>query len=373
VSFRDRPILEMKVPLTWTAGVAVIIAVVIGVALLLGDRRETVKSQAIGATKNIVDTATGPVSNVLATPGRWAGLAMNGVRDYILAGSQNHDLREQVVYLQTWKDRAIALENENARLRTVLGLKTDPPIPMVTAHVIADSRGPYADTRLADAGKERGVVVGNPVMSERGLVGRVVGVGRGVSRILLLTDIASRTPVLVDRTNARAILTGDGGPNPKLSYMRGQDPVKVGDRILTSGDGGVYPRGLPVGVAVQGLDGTWRVRLDSDSAPIDYIRILQFTDFSQLANDKDLATAALPPLSAKDAAQVAAQAQASAAAPTPSGSAASSQPSAAVKPQTAAKPGKGAGHKPATVNGAHAGASAASAAPTPAASGAVGQ
>jgi len=297
----------MKVPLTWTAGVAVIIAIVIGVALLLGDRRQTVQSQAIGATKNIVDTAAGPVNNVLAKPGLWTGYAMDGLRNYVLAGSQNRALRQQVADLEQWRDQAIALQNENVRLRSVLGLKTDPPIPMVAAHVIADSRGPFADTRLADVGGEHGVVVGNPVMSERGLVGQVVGVGVGVSRVLMLTDIVSRTPVLVDRTNARAILSGDGGPNPKLAYMRGQDPVKVGDRILTSGDGGVFPRGLPVGVAVQGLDGGWRVRLDSDSAPIDYVRILLFTDFSQLADEKTLSTA-LPPLSPKDAAQVVAQA-----------------------------------------------------------------
>ena len=68
-----------------------------------------------------------------------------------------------------------------------------------------------------------------------------------------------------------------------MQYVRGTDPLKAGDRVLTSGDGGVLPRGLPVGVAVVGLDGEWRVRLDSDDAPIDYVRILMFTDFSQLA------------------------------------------------------------------------------------------
>ena len=254
MSFRDKPILEMKVPLTWTAGIALVIAIVIGVALLFGDRRETLKVQAYDATKNMVDTADAPVDGVLATPGRWAGGALSDIRDYMMAGAQNHELRQEIIDLQRWRDQAVALQNDNARLRTVLGLKTDPPIPMVTAHVIADSRGPFADTRLADAGLEHGLIVGNPVMSERGLVGRLVGVGRGVSRILLLTDIVSRTPVLIDRTNSRAILTGDGGPNPKLSYMRGQDPVQVGDRVLTSGDGGVFPRGLPVGVAVRGLD-----------------------------------------------------------------------------------------------------------------------
>jgi len=307
LSFRDRSNFDMKVPLTWTAGVAVIIAAVIGVALLLGDRRETFQVQAYGVTKNVVDTLSAPVSSTLATPGRWTGNVFDMARDYVLAGSQNRQLREDVSSLRVWQDKAIAAENENQRLRAVLGLKTDPPIPMVTAHVIADSRGPFADTRLADAGRERGITPGNPVMSERGLVGRVVGVGHDVSRILLLTDIASRTPVLIDRTNARAILSGDGGPNPRLAYMRGQDPVKVGDRVLTSGDGGVFPRGLPVGVAVQGLDGAWRVRLDSDSSPIDFVRILLFTDFSQIADQKDAIAAGLPPLSSADAAEVAAR------------------------------------------------------------------
>jgi rod shape-determining protein MreC len=106
------------------------------------------------------------------------------------------------------------------------------------------------------------------------------------SRVLLLTDIASRTPVMIDRTNARAVLTGDGGPNPKLEYLRGRNPVTSGDRILTSGDGGVLPRGLPVGTAVKGLDGRWRVILASDTAPIDFVRILLFEDFSQLAAEQ---------------------------------------------------------------------------------------
>ena len=100
--------------------------------------------------------------------------------------------------------------------------------------------------------------------------------------------------------------------------------MRLGDRLLSSGDGGVYPRGLPVGVAVRGLDGAWRVRLDSDSAPIDYVRILRFSDFSQLADDKALAETPLPPLSAKDAAAVAAQAKVPAV-PAPAGAAPTAQ------------------------------------------------
>ncbi len=261
---------------------ALIVAVVVAVALLMSDRRETFQSEAYGVTRQVGDAVAAPVSGALAAPGRWTGLGMENIRDYLFAVSENRKLKAELKEARQWRDVAIALRDTNDRYKSLLGLKTEPPIPMVAARTVSDSRGPFANTRLANAGVEKNIQPGNPVMSESGLVGRIIGVTRGASRILLLTDIASRTPVMIDRTNARAILTGDGGPNPKLEYLRGKEPVKQGDRVLTSGDGGVLPRGLPVGVAVKGLDGRWRVILASDAAPIDFVRILLFQDFSQL-------------------------------------------------------------------------------------------
>ena len=295
MSLRDNPLGELKVPLTWAAAIALIVAAVAATAILLSDRRETFKAEAYGATRRASDTVLAPVGDVLSAPGRWTGQGVDAIRDYFMAGSQNAALKTELKEMRQWRDVAIALKNENDRYRTLLGLKTDPPIPMVAARVVTDSHGPFADTRLANAGAERGVKVGNPVMSENGLVGRVIGVTDGASRVLLLTDIASRTPVMIDRTNARAILTGDGGPNPRLDYLRGRDPIREGDRLLTSGDGGVVPRGLPVGTAVKGLDGRWRVVLASDRAPIDFVRILLFEDFTQVVNLKQLSETPTPP------------------------------------------------------------------------------
>ncbi|HEY2481094.1 MAG TPA: rod shape-determining protein MreC [Caulobacteraceae bacterium] len=154
---------------------------------------------------------------------------------------------------------------------------------MVAADTVLDARGPFSNSRLADAGADQGVVEGNPVLSEHGLVGRIVGVAPRASRIMLLTDVDSRTPVMIPRTNGRAILSGDGGSAPALAYLRSHDALKVGDRVLTSGDGGVVPRGLAVGTVTKGFDGAWRVALDTDATPIDFVRILLFKDFSQLA------------------------------------------------------------------------------------------
>jgi rod shape-determining protein MreC len=294
VSLRESPLGELKVPLTWTAAVAVIVAIVAVVAILMSDRRGAFKTEAYGATRGVADTVLTPVGDALSAPGRWTGAGVDVVRGYFFAVSENQRLKGELKEMRQWRDVALALRNENARYRSLLGLKTDPPIPMVAARVVLDSRGPFAATRLANAGSEKGVLVGNPVMSETGLVGRIVGVTGDASRVLLLTDTASKVPVMIDRTNARAILTGDGGPNPKLDYLRGQDPVREGDRVMTSGDGGVMPRGLPVGTAVKGLDGRWREVLASDKAPIDFVRILLFQDFTQLVNEKALEERRLP-------------------------------------------------------------------------------
>ncbi len=341
MSLRDGPFQDLKVPLTWTAAIALVVAAVIGLALLLGDRRETLQAQAYGVTRSAADTIAHPIGAALSAPVRWTSGAFAYVGDYFFAVSENRHLRAQIVALEHSREAMVALTSENARYRALLGLRTEPPIPMVTARVITDARGPFANTRLADAGVDRGVAVGNPVMSEHGLVGRIVGVAHGVSRVLLLTDVASRTPVLIERTGARAILTGDGGANPKLSYMRGVDPVKSGDRVLTSGDGGVFPRGLPVGTAVAGLDGVWRLRLDSDDAPIDYVRILEFKDFSQLATQPALNEAEPPPVSPAESAALTARQQAVAHPPPAVAAthlAGPGKPASSVQPVSAAKP-----------------------------------
>ena len=293
MAFRDGPFENLKVPLAWTAALAVIVAVIGAVLLLLSDRSDAQDGQGHAPVRAGVDTVTGPVSGVLAAPVRWAGAASDFVGGYFFAVSENRRLRRELAELQPWRDQAIALKNVNARYEAMLGIRTEPPVAMVTARSISESRGPFVNARLLDVGGGKDVKVGNPVINEHGLVGRVVGVAPGISRMVLLTDVASRTPVLVDRTDARAILTGDGSGNPRLEFVRGQGSVQPGDRILTSGDGGGYPRGVPIGVAAKGIDGSWRVKLFSDRGAIDYVRVMLFQDFS---HEVDLSALNTPPL-----------------------------------------------------------------------------
>ena len=329
MSLREGPFGDIRVPLTWSAGAALVIAAIIAAALLMGDRRETMKAGAYDTARRAVDAVAAPVGGTLSSPVRWTHSGLDFVRGYWDAVGENRQLRSELAEDQQLRATLAATQVENQRLKAVLGIRTDPPLPHVAAETIFDSRGPFANTRLANVGRDKGVTEGDPVISEHGLVGRIVGVSDHVSRVLLLTDDESHTPVLLVRTNGRAILSGDGGSSPKLDYIRASLGLKEGDRVMTSGDGGVFPRGLPVGTVVHGVDGAWRVQLDSDNAPIDYVQILLFTDFAQLAGAQALTPKDLPTAMTEEPSQ-------SIIAP-PSTSTAGAAPASAAKP--ASSPG----------------------------------
>ncbi|QBX37639.1 rod shape-determining protein MreC [Brevundimonas sp. S30B] len=309
MAFRDGPFENLKVPLAWTAAVMVVVALIVAGMLLIGDRPRAGGQESYAGARSVAREATTPVGRVLSAPVRWTRAAGAGIGGYFFAASENRRLKAEIRELEAWRDEAIALKSVNARYEALLGVRTEPPIPMVTARTVTEARGPFSNARLLDVGSRRQVRIGNPVVDEHGLVGRVIGVSPNASRMLMLTDVASKTPVLIERTGARALMVGDGSGGPRLDYVRGDASMQAGDRVLTSGDGGALPRGLPVGVVASGVDGRWRVKLFSDRGPIDYVRVLLFQDFSQLA---DTAALNAPPLVSLDTAPAPTAAQATA-------------------------------------------------------------
>ena len=261
--------------------------------LLFGDSRPSHNQASLAPVRVGFEAGASPVGTVLAAPVRWTGNAIDYVKGYFFAVSENRRLKVELAEMQGWRDDALALKNINARYEEIMGIRTDPPIEMVAGLAITDSRGPFARARLLNVGSGKGVRIGNPVLSEHGMVGRIIGVSPVHSRMVLLTDVSSRIPVLIERTDARAMLTGDGSGSPRLDYVRGEDAVREGDRVMSSGDGGGLPRGLPIGVVAKGMDGSWRLKLYSDRAPIDYVRILLFQTFAQLADQTALNAPAL--------------------------------------------------------------------------------
>ncbi len=274
---------HLKLPMTWAVMGVVALVCVVAALLFLGDRREEVDSSGY-ANRAGFDTVAGFPDKVLAYPVHKIGDGTNWFDDYFFAIRENRKLKMKVAELTQYRDLYIEEKDINTRYEKLLNLRTEPPVEMVTARSVAVSRGPFANNRLIDAGSSKKIAFGNPVITDQGLVGRIVGVSSDVSRVLMVTDVTSHVPVMILRSDARAMMSGDGGGYPKLDFVRGKDSVKAGDQILSSGDGGIFPRGLPVGEAVKGVDNVWRVRLYSNRSAIDFVKVLLFKDFSQLPN-----------------------------------------------------------------------------------------
>lgn len=252
--------------------------------LIYIDRPESRPQVLTGLRAGFNDIAT-PVLDISVTPFR--GLANIGPwwkRQFELA-EENRALRMQAAEMRAWRDAALSLQERNARYREALNLQTDAAEDRISAWTVADRSNAFVRSRLIDAGSNDGVRPGYPAVNVYGLVGRTVEVGRSSTRVLLLTDINSRVAVMADRSNARALLVGDNTEFPRLEYLGAEPDLREGDRIVTSGDDNVMPRGVPVGQAVRDRDGRWRVALFSRTAPIDLIWIWPFEPVSTPEDD----------------------------------------------------------------------------------------
>ncbi|MDI6776145.1 MAG: rod shape-determining protein MreC [Syntrophales bacterium] len=135
---------------------------------------------------------------------------------------------------------------EGIRLQKLLGLKENLNYPTVAARVINRNRLSVFQTVLINEGSVHNLRVGLPVVSDQGVVGRIIEASWHVSKILLLTDESSKIDALVQRTRAPGILQGSGFIS-HLKYVLKTDDVRVGDAVISSGVGGVFPKGLLLG------------------------------------------------------------------------------------------------------------------------------
>jgi rod shape-determining protein MreC len=188
----------------------------------------------------------------------------------------NLRLNEENKRLMDWQQAALALADENRELRALLKLVPQSAHSFVSARVIASSGGAYLRNVMIDAGSDNGVARGQAVLAGDGLVGRVYEVGARAARVLLITDLNSRIPVKVGRSRQRAILAGDNSPSPFLMYLDPAVPVEVGDRLVTSGEGGIFPPGLPVGVVAAVASTAPRVAPDVRLSQVEYVRIVDY-------------------------------------------------------------------------------------------------
>jgi len=194
------------------------------------------------------------------------------------------------------------------RYQLLLNAVADPSLDAITARVIGRDNRPFLDTLILDAGKSRGVMPGEAVVDARGMIGRVFLAGDHTSWVILLTDLNSRIPVVIEPGNIQAIMAGDNSGAPAIEPMAQGSAIKEGGQVITSGDGGLLPNGLPVGSVV--WDGSaFRVALLADAATADDVRVVDLKQTPEQPpavsiTDLPATAAGLPPLAHVPAASV---------------------------------------------------------------------
>lgn len=243
-----------------------------GMMLILGRFEPAAIERFRGA---VIDVST-PILDTLSRPIDAIRDTSSAIQSHLDLKAENERLTEEVERLQSWQATARRLADENHELRVLLKLPADPLASFASARVVADSGGPFIRTVLIGAGERDGVRRGQAVATGEGVVGRVVNVGNRAARVLLLTDLNSRIPVIIQGTRIRAMLVGDNGPRPRLEYLPSTASINPGDRVVTSGDGGLFPEGLPIGVVAAGEPHAPRVQLYVDLEKLDFVRIFRF-------------------------------------------------------------------------------------------------
>jgi rod shape-determining protein MreC len=217
-----------------------------------------------------------PIYAALAEP---LGRVNRGVSEIVgLWGlrDENARLRDENERLRRWQSIALTLDAENQRLKTALRWIPDPEASYVTARVVADVGGIYAKAVLLSVGPNHGLHKGQIALDERGLVGRITEVGSRTARVLLITDMNSKVPVILESSRSHAILAGTNGPWPRLLYWSEGTVPKEGERVVTSAEADAFPANLPVGTVHYNANGVPEVEPTAVLRNLDIVRIFDY-------------------------------------------------------------------------------------------------
>jgi rod shape-determining protein MreC len=273
-----------------------VVAILAVVLVLLGKAHSSVFDRIHTFYSDSIAPGLEQVSKPFSGVSKW----VNGLDGIFTVYSDNLKLREENARLRQWQNAALVLQSRVSRYQLLLTAVPDPALDATTARVIGRENRPFVNTMILDAGKSRNVKPGEAVVDARGLLGRIYLAGDHTAWVILTTDLDSRIPVVIEPGNVQAMMAGDNSRAPMLEPKSQGAQIKAGDQIVTSGDGGLLPNGLPVGVVI--WDGeNFRVALLADAATSDDVRILDLKNPPEAApvpsaSDLPATVAGLPPM-----------------------------------------------------------------------------
>lgn len=262
---------------------AVLVLVLAGTFLLWridSPRVERFRAQVTDRIVPNMDWAMAPVTGTINL--------LRDFQSYQRIAEQNAELRRELRQMEAWKEAALQLEQENARLLDLNNVRLDPRLTYITGVVLADSGSPFRQSVLLNVGARDGIVEGWATMDGIGLVGRISGVAQNTARVIMVTDASSRVPAIIQPSGQRAIVAGDNTSAPPIDFLENRDLVRAGDRVISSGDGGVFPAGLLIGQVAEDPGGRLRVRLAADYERLEFLRVLRHYGTEPVSDTTDV-------------------------------------------------------------------------------------
>jgi len=245
--------------------------VLLGITMLVFHRADALPTERL---RTAVTDVAAPVMQMVSQPFVNFADSFHAIRTLRDLKAENIRLHAENERLQQWYEAALRFQAENKSLHDLLNVRADPQITFITTRVVADPGGAFVKSVLLPAGYKDNVKKGSAVLAGQGLIGRVTETGVHSARVLLVTDLNSRIPVLIQNTRTKAILAGKNGELLKLERLPIDSGLTVGSRIVTSGDGGLLPPDIPIGTIVSvGPDGAF-VKPLADTDGVTWVQVV---------------------------------------------------------------------------------------------------
>tara|TARA_B100000700_G_scaffold237529_1_gene263715 strand:+ start:952 stop:1770 length:819 start_codon:yes stop_codon:yes gene_type:complete len=192
-----------------------------------------------------------PITKIITSPVKFTSESINKINQIRYLDNENARLREEIIRLKKWQTLAMQNLRENNAYKKLLNSTSAKLSIVKTASVISQSSGIYSKSLTINAGKQEGLIEDQVIINERGLIGKVIGVSKNNSSILLITDQHSSVPVKTLNGDFYAIIKGS--PDGKFlisSFIKDNKYPKIGDLLITSGNTHSFPKDILVGKVI---------------------------------------------------------------------------------------------------------------------------
>tara|TARA_Y100000590_G_C15621926_1_gene977937 strand:+ start:188 stop:1033 length:846 start_codon:yes stop_codon:yes gene_type:complete len=211
-------------------------------------------------------------SLIVSSPIKGIDVTFESIKGHLNLYNNYTELKEENIELKNKISKSDYLILENTQLRKLIDEQVSSPSNLVSARVMLDKQSPYLNSFIINIGTNKEIKNGMAVLDGKNFIGRIVDVNFFSSRVLLVSDLNSKIPVIIEPSGNHAILSGKGKNNPSLDYLPENHLVKNNDKVYTSGKEGIFSAGIPVGEVIVKKDQI-NVLLFSNLSQVSFINI----------------------------------------------------------------------------------------------------